>query len=215
MQAKDNNNRQYIDCTQKYFQTAKCYLITKGWSRPMDVPSPGSPTIPTVLFWTCAQNSMNLSILWSICKVLVSYSASRSIRIWKASSVLVPRNIISGRSRPSKGILPTMSSCCWLSSQNSTPLNFITMGSLGLYTENSEATVMLFCSSGVYTSPIFLGGKGTSWQDVAMQGSSVLGTQVLFHPHSVVNSSWRLPFLEDNWSGVKVPQGHFLREGFQ
>ena len=178
----------------------------------MEVPSPGSPTIPTVLFCTCAQNSTNLSILWDICKVLVSYSASRSIRIWKASSVLVPRNIISGRSRPSKGILPTMSSCCWLSSQNSTPLNFITMGSLGLYTENSEATVMLFCSSGVYTSPIFLGGKGTSWQDVAMQGSSVLGTQVLFHPHSVVNSSWRLPFLEDNWSGVKVPLAHFLRD---
>ena len=141
-----------------------------------------------------------------------SYSASRSIRIWKASSVLVPLNIISGRSRPFKGILPTMSSCCWLSSQNSTPLNFITMGSLGLYTENSEATVMLFCSSGVYTSPIFFGGKGTSWQDVAMQGSRLLGTQVLFHPHSVVNSSWRLPSLEDNWSGVKVPLAHFLRD---
>ena len=36
----------------------------------MEVPSPGSPTIPTVLFWACAQNSMNLSILWNICKVL-------------------------------------------------------------------------------------------------------------------------------------------------
>ena len=156
----------------------------------MEVPSPGLPCFPIVVFSRFAQRSTNLqgSKVRSI-QNMFSYSASTSMRKWKASSVPLPLKTISGLCSLSAGIFPTTIICSRLSSQKPIPLNFITIGREGLYTENSEARVMLFFSSGVYTSPISLGGKGISWQEVAAQVSSLLGTQVLFQAHTATSSS--------------------------
>ena len=67
-----------------------------------------------------------------------TYSASTSSRIWNASSVPFPLNMISGRSSLSAGIFPTIIIWSLLSPQNSWPTNFRVIGRSGLYTENSE-----------------------------------------------------------------------------
>ena len=51
-----------------------------------------------------------------------------------------------------------------------------------------EIKVILFFSSGLYSSPSLLGGKGISWQEVAAQFGSTSGTQDLFQPHSTLTN---------------------------
>ena len=51
-----------------------------------------------------------------------------------------------------------------------------------------EIRVILFLSSGLYSSPIFLGGKGISGQALLVQAGSSAGIQDLFQPHSTKTS---------------------------
>ena len=45
-------------------ETTRDHLITNGWSRPIEVPSPGSPIFPTVLSCWFAQDSINLRLIF-------------------------------------------------------------------------------------------------------------------------------------------------------
>ena len=77
-------------------------------------------------------------------------------------------------------------------------------GIFGLYWANSDTTEKLLSSSGSKSNPVNFGGNGIMGQLLATQGSSLVGSHVLFHIHLDTISSSRVPF--SVWNFPQGPQ---------